>query len=197
VSWSAKSTGLLLASYANRDGTSIRPGLKLLMANTGRKKRAIQNNITELMETGFLIQTSNWTPAEQKAGKLANEYRLGLPSPGKPASDGVKGASGGDEGCTSKGASECTPPDQVSPDHLQSTIPRDKLAGAPHGGAPQPSLDDYEDEEEYVEDAVDGYDGCEESTALGMIANGVHPRAVINKILAERREAAAHRRRAA
>lgn len=195
ISWSARATGLLLATYANRDGSNVRPGVPRLMKDTGLKERALRNHLAELRNAGYIVETSNWTAAEQRAQKLATVYQLAVPVAAKRGLTVAKGASGYQEGCISvpgKGASDCTPPDQVSPDHSQSTIPRDKLAGSTLRVEPEPDLDDwdYEDDLARIEQAVGGFAACDETTALGMLSNGMHPKAIINKILASGRSAA-------
>src|SRR5207248_1909117 len=151
VTWAVRATGLLIATYANKDGSHARPGVPLLMADMCLKERAVRNHLAELVRLGYLIKTSNFTPAEQRAGKLATVYQLGLPVPGNRTVDGSEGASEDAEGCIGKGASECTPPDQVSPDHLQSTIPQGKPAGSPQGGDRDDDQDEPWGDEEWTD----------------------------------------------
>lgn len=60
-----------------------------------------------------------------------------------------------------------------------------------------PSWREMIDEEDWtgiverIEDEVDGFEGCEEQTTRSMLDGYTHPKAVINKILADRRQAAA------
>lgn len=74
ITLTERGVALTLMSYANADGTSIRPGNDRLIAETGASEKTIKRSITALREHG-------WIRCVHQGGRNrgANEYRLTIP----------------------------------------------------------------------------------------------------------------------
>lgn len=77
IPWNVKSFALLLFSYADPDGTRVRPGVKRLAAVTKLGQTTVKNLLGELDEYGLLEQTRRGG-GRGGTGKTS-EYRLTVP----------------------------------------------------------------------------------------------------------------------
>ncbi|MFE5837227.1 hypothetical protein [Arthrobacter sp. NPDC056493] len=78
---SVKLVGFAMATYANADGTKIRPGQKRLAAVLGTSEMTVRRGQTELEETGMLeLVFKGHSQGRGQAGGYASEYRLTIPS---------------------------------------------------------------------------------------------------------------------
>lgn len=66
---------LLMSTYANGDGTSIRPTVQTLVGVSGKSRSSIHEALRYLRKTGWLQQTSRGAGVSRKA----SEYRLAIP----------------------------------------------------------------------------------------------------------------------
>lgn len=67
---------LLMSTYANGDGTSIRPTVQTLAAVSGKSRASVHEALRYLRDEGWLLQVSKGAGASRKA----SEYRLTVPS---------------------------------------------------------------------------------------------------------------------
>jgi DNA-binding transcriptional ArsR family regulator len=72
-----KYVGMVMAQYANRDGTSIRPGVARLVAVTQLSERTVRGALTELRDLGLLRRTREGSSRGRQA--LTDEYELSIP----------------------------------------------------------------------------------------------------------------------
>lgn len=77
IPWNVKSFGVLLASYADPDGTRVRPGVKRLAAVTGLGQTTVKDLMRELREYGLLEQTRRGGGRGGKGN--ASDHRLTIP----------------------------------------------------------------------------------------------------------------------
>lgn len=78
---SVKLVGFAMATYANADGTKIRPGQKRLAAVLGTSEMTVRRGQTELETIGMLEMVfKGHSQGRGQAGGYASEYRLTLPS---------------------------------------------------------------------------------------------------------------------
>ncbi|WP_431423785.1 hypothetical protein [Actinokineospora sp.] len=74
-----KGFALILATFADPDGTRVRPGIPSLRAITGKSPRTVQDRLTDLHERlGFLILVRRGG-GRGGSGRV-NEYRLAIPA---------------------------------------------------------------------------------------------------------------------
>lgn len=74
-----KGFALILATFADPDGTRVRPGIPSLRAITGKSSRTVQDRLTDLHDRlGFLILTRRG--GGRGGSGRANEYRLAIPA---------------------------------------------------------------------------------------------------------------------
>lgn len=212
---SVKAVGLAAASFASKDGTAVRPGVQRLMTITGYSNRSVVDALTTLRWLGFLwrAQKALRTPE----GGQADEHWLVLPKDMShvPLADFVTGTAPafGDLAPRAQIAaeilgvakrlrqvpselssrpSELTSLDQVNSLHNTNPFtnsndhPAKQQAGT---RASSRAADDSLANFNYIEQAVGGLDLAEASTADGMLASGMAPKAIINTIL-RMREAA-------
>jgi hypothetical protein len=78
VPWPTKSLGLLLASYADKNGTNIHPGEEHLARVTGLTVRSVRAHLTALRETYCLIERTDRGSAGGRRA-IADDYRLVMP----------------------------------------------------------------------------------------------------------------------
>lgn len=78
VPWPTKSFGLLLASYADKNGTNVHPGEEHLARVTGLTARSVRLHLTALRETYYLIERTDRGSASGRRA-LADDYRLVMP----------------------------------------------------------------------------------------------------------------------
>ncbi len=75
-----KAVGFIVATYADGDGTSARPGNALLVDDLGLSRRAISSHLTTLRESGWLLLVRNGSNLGRQA--KVSEYRLSRPIAG-------------------------------------------------------------------------------------------------------------------
>lgn len=95
-----------LATYANSDGTRVRPGTAELVEVTGLSDRCVQGHVRALRSDGWILQTYQGSRAGRAA--RADEYRLTLP---EPDPDHRNGGSG-DPGTEHRNGGSGVPPDE-------------------------------------------------------------------------------------
>lgn len=72
-----KLVALVLASYADRDGSRVRPGNEVLAAVTGQSERSVKRCLAALREVGLLVVSQR---GGGRAGRgKATEYQLTIP----------------------------------------------------------------------------------------------------------------------
>ncbi len=71
----ARHVGLTMAIHSDSDGTSIRPGVRRIAAETGLSQRTVDAALHDLRNEGYLarIKAGRWRSGE------ADEYRLTIP----------------------------------------------------------------------------------------------------------------------
>lgn len=69
-----KHLALQLAHFGNPDGTSVRPGVKILARVMCLSERTVIRSLNLLRDSGFLIRVRHGTKNEE-----ADEYRLSVP----------------------------------------------------------------------------------------------------------------------
>jgi hypothetical protein len=72
---SSTAVALVLATYANADGSSVRPGVSRVATGLGVSTRTVDRAMARLREEGYLLKVRE---GNSRAGK-ADEYRLSLP----------------------------------------------------------------------------------------------------------------------
>jgi DNA-binding transcriptional ArsR family regulator len=77
--WPTKSFGLLLATYADKNGTNIHPGEEHLARVTGLTQRSVRTHLAALRETYYLIERTERGSAGGRRS-IADDYRLVLPN---------------------------------------------------------------------------------------------------------------------
>lgn len=77
IPWNVKSFGVLLMTYADPDGTRVRPGVKRLAAVTGLGQTTVKDLMGELVGYGLLEQTRRG--GGRGGTGRASEYRLTIP----------------------------------------------------------------------------------------------------------------------
>lgn len=73
-----KLIALLAATYANKDGTNVRPGNALLAAAAGTSDRTVRRALDEARAIGVLHRVSRGSNSGR--AHLADVYRLSLPT---------------------------------------------------------------------------------------------------------------------
>lgn len=73
----AKAVALTMATYANRDGSGIYPGVLRLTAVTELSERSVRNALKKLREIGLLHRTRDGSRNGRRA--FADEYALAIP----------------------------------------------------------------------------------------------------------------------
>lgn len=161
-----------LVSYTNKDGSKAHPGNERLAADVGCTTKTIQRALKWLRDEGW-IRLDQPANRPDQGRKIAQEWSLTVPEQWTSTDPTVD--------------SGVHPPD---PDlHHSALVERAHSASGPQKNN---FLDidhpDYDDElaEEWIADQVDGFSGYELTTTGNMLANGVHPRVIVNKILRER-----------
>jgi hypothetical protein len=76
---SVKLLALLLATWANEDGSKIHPGLERLMAASGLSKGYVSTQLGKLEETGLIFKVHNGSSYGRRGG-LASVYQLTVPA---------------------------------------------------------------------------------------------------------------------
>lgn len=76
--WEIKGFGLLLSTYADRDGTRVRPGEKRLIAVTGKSESTVRRWTKWYSDRGLLTLTVRG--GGRKGTGKTNTYRLSLPT---------------------------------------------------------------------------------------------------------------------
>ncbi|WP_344677398.1 helix-turn-helix domain-containing protein [Saccharopolyspora taberi] len=182
---------MVLSAHGRIDGTNIFPSKETLARECKTSERTVYRSLKQLADRGYILDVSEVPRGQRGAKGLCTVYRLTLPAeasvhPIAPDTDGKAPATGGDTHLTPV-ADQQTMGNRPTSEHSDVSA-----SGSTLRVEPAPDLDDwdYEDDLERIEHAVHGFEGCDERTALGMLSNGVHPKAVINKILAGRRAAA-------
>src|SRR5665647_636709 len=75
---STKLVALVLATYANKDGTQVRPGRKRLAAVTCLSVRTVDRHLDELRSLNFLDRMAKGSNTGTR--DLADVYRLTIPT---------------------------------------------------------------------------------------------------------------------
>lgn len=133
----ARLVGLALASYANSNGSSIRPGVEQLVKASGLSRRTVIRAMTELVASRYLEQVSRGRAYGRGGGGFASQYQLTLPTeallpqnnvpPMAPSSDSnnmplvqnnVPPVQNNVPNGAEQRATHGTPPDQLTPDQL-------------------------------------------------------------------------------
>jgi DNA-binding transcriptional ArsR family regulator len=73
-----KAVALMLASYADRDGGNIHPGVDRLAANLECHERTVRRHLTRLAELGLIEKTFSGSSAGRR--RLADCWALTLPA---------------------------------------------------------------------------------------------------------------------
>lgn len=73
-----KTVALMLATYADADGSNAHPGLDRLAADCESDERTIRRNLTHLVELGLLVRTFSGSRAGRR--QLADCYALTMPA---------------------------------------------------------------------------------------------------------------------
>lgn len=68
------------ASYANRDGTSVRPGLDNLIEDTGTSRATVLRALAWLRAEGWLVEVSSRRRAKTDTRGKSTVYRLTIPA---------------------------------------------------------------------------------------------------------------------
>lgn len=205
---SVKNTGLTMATWSNKDGTSIYPGIRRLAIASGHSKRAVIEALAWMRWLGFVWRVSTSPGSESHE---ADSYVLCLPrdmthvprATPKPLKEPVfaemppiarhsamllgvakrLGAAPGDlmsPGVVTSGHhrwwSQVTPPTHLtnSNDHAAENQAGSRASSR----AAEDSFAAYD----LIDEAVGGLDPVESSTVDGMLADGRHPNAIINRI---------------
>lgn len=212
---SVKLVGFAAASFANKDGTSVRPGVRRLMGITGYSNRAVVDALTTLRWLGFLWRSKAGTRTPE--GGDADEHWLCLPRDMShiPIADFKTGVPPAFEELSpqarsvaeilgvvkrfpeqpselSSGPSELTSLVEVTSVHHTNpfTNSNDHAAEQQAGArASSRAADDSFGAYIFIDESVGGLDPVEASTVNGMLADGRHPNAIINKIRSEREAA--------
>lgn len=79
VPWPTKSFGLLLATYADKNGTNIHPGEDHLARVTGLTVRSVRMHLAALRETYCLLERTDRGSAGGRRA-VADDYRLVMPN---------------------------------------------------------------------------------------------------------------------
>lgn len=204
---SVKAVGLAAATYANKDGTSVRPGVQRLMAVTGYSNRAVVDALTALRWLGFLWRYKPGVRTPE--GGRADEYWLVLPrdlshvpmadpetaaepafrslAPEAQVAAEILGVAKRLRAVPSELRSvsgEVTSLDQVTSVHNTNSFTNSDNHPAKQQAARASSRDMEDSFEiiEFIDENVGGLDPVEASTADGMLANGMDPKAIINTI---------------
>ncbi len=74
---STKLVAMMLASYANKDGTNAHPSVKKLVAVTGQSKRTVLRGLDDLRCLGLITRTFHGSAAGRQG--LADTYALTIP----------------------------------------------------------------------------------------------------------------------
>lgn len=74
----AKAVALALASYADQDGSRVRPGVARLSAVTELSERSVRNALTKLRDLGLIERTREGSRNGRRA--LTDEHRLSIPA---------------------------------------------------------------------------------------------------------------------
>lgn len=161
-----------VVSYTNKDGSKAHPGNERLAADLSCTTKTVQRALRWL-------RTEGWLQLDQPAGqpgksrKLAQEWSLTIPERWTSTTESVD--------------ADVYPPDPAI--HQSSSLTRVHSASGPDIDH-RLNFDsaDYDSEyaEEWVADRVDGFNGTEMSTCLGMLSHAIHPRVIANKIAADR-----------
>lgn len=179
---------MVLSTHGRIDGTNIYPSKETLARKCKTSERTVYRSLKRLADRGYIADVSEIPRGQRGAKGLCTVYRMTLPVQSKaPDTDG--------EAPDTSGNTHLTP---VADQYTHSNRPTQEHSDAAASGSPlraEPTIDldddwDYEDDLDRIEQAVDGFEAYDETTALGMLSSGVHPKAIINKIMADRRQAA-------
>ncbi|MFD1547058.1 hypothetical protein [Nonomuraea guangzhouensis] len=229
---SVKHVGLAAATFSNKRGLQVFPGVKRLMAITGHSKPSVIDALATMRYLGFLWRRSCGQGSESGH---ADEYQLCLPRSQEhlPMVDAKSGKEptlhslppiaqqtavrlgvaarlakrGGqmsqpgwsNEITTLVGSvnhwwlSQLTPPTHLTYGSTNTDHHHSDRHDRPDAGASGRKYDfnDEDDCYDYVCDHVGDIDPMESSTVDGMLSGGVHPKAIVNTILARRETDAA------
>lgn len=157
-----------LAGYANRDGSSVRPGQQRLCDDTRASRSTIARSLAWLTASGWLICVE--AAGKCTGGKgLANVYQLAIP---------VNRVSSEAQPCV---ASD-TPPDHFSP---SDSLNRDQ----PSVGPARTTFDNSQDAYDWIDEQVHGLDGYEPTYVDARLSRGDHPKAIVNGLHSQREAA--------
>lgn len=164
-----------LAAYTNKDGSRAFPGNERLAADLCCTTKTIQRALKWLRENHWLQLDQGVTHAGTSR-KLAQEWSLTVPdrwtSGTGPVDTGVH------------------PPDPSSNHSSSLTLAQPPVEPMREQLDPKSEQFDAWAALEWIEERCDGFTDYEGSTADGMLSAGVHPRAIVNRIEADRRHAA-------
>lgn len=229
---SVKHVGLAAATFSNKRGLQVFPGVKRLMAITGHSKPSVIDALATMRYLGFLWRRSCGQGSESG---IADVYQLCLPRTtehlpmidtktgkepplhtlpplaqqtavrlGVAARLAKRGGQMRQPGWSTDTTtlvrsvdhwwlSELTPPTHHTYTATYSGHHHSDRHDRPDAGASGRKYDfgNEDDRYDYVCDQVADLDPFESSMMDGMLADGAHPKAVVNALLARRRDAAA------
>lgn len=162
---------VVILTYTNASRDNAFPGLKQIVAGSCVTEKTARTAIKSLTAKGWLVLLDEGGNQHWK-GK-ANVYAVRT---GKAGNQNQKGG-------TKDRSREVLSSTPSRPASGHSIIPHLDDAGPTSSGR---DVQDEMDEYEWLESELDGIYDIEESTVNGMLSNGCHPNAVLNKILKDR-----------
>lgn len=228
---SAKNVGFAAATFSNKRGRQVFPGVKRLMAISGHSKPTVIDALATMRYLGFLFRRSS---GQGMDSHHADEYQLCMPRTLEhlPMIDAKTGrqptleslppiaqqtairigvasrlSKGWSNEATTRSSdtttlvgslnhwwlSDLTTPTHHTNASTDSRHHHSDRHDRPDAGASgrKYDFDNEDDSYDYVCDHVGDLDPMEGSTVDGMLSSGVHPKAIVNTILARREEQAA------
>ncbi|HEY9371024.1 hypothetical protein [Streptomyces sp.] len=209
-----KLVGFSAATFSNRRGHNVYPGVKLLMAITGYSKPCVVEALATMRHLGFIWRVESNRGADSH---LADKYQLCTPrtlnhvpmlDAGKePAFDSLNPVAqqiairigvAKRLGWSTEATRVVNSVDLWWLSQLTTTTHSnnsshhsDRHDRHDAGASRQYDFNDDEDCFDYVYDHVPDLDPMESSTVDGMLSRGAHPKSIVNAILAGRRNPAA------
>jgi hypothetical protein len=175
-----QAVGFTLIRYAYKDGTNAHPGERLLGTKLGLGNRQIRRHLHALRDAGLIALTAGGATAQKRA--WANVWKLTHPTTGhtRPqVTDDLRTSGPGPWDIGVPPTTPETPTNSVLAAGRETAFLADDFEITSN-------LDDLEALEEELGDLLFA-DPVEMSTITGMLQDGRHPKAIINKIRADRR----------
>lgn len=188
-----KFVGIEIWTHSNKAGENAHPGTKTIARNLGISLRTVNTHVGILRRAGWIVRTSESNKSPYR--DWADVYALVLPDRTQPGLRTVEARGRTDR--TQRGSDRT----QLGSDRAQSGLRTNKYLPTgfyqnsdPEGSGPLPRTpaipanwqDEFEPVEEWLESIVAGMDALELNTALSMWEQGCNPRAIVNKLLADR-----------